>query len=156
MTLDQLERGKTALIDAVVCEDIALRKHILDMGMTAGTEVTYIKDVTGAMEIRVRGYELALRKDDAAMIHISNVTDEERVFRHSHAERIIEQSENPGLGEALKEKNVQEHIPAGSPVTFGLIGNQNCGKTTLFNQLTGSNLDSSLFNGQGNKRPVVE
>ena len=75
MTLDQLQKGKTALIDAVACEDVTLRKHILDMGLTAGTEVTYVKDVTGAMEIRVRGYELALRKDDAAMIQISNIPE---------------------------------------------------------------------------------
>lgn len=80
-----MERGKTALVDAIVCEDITLRKHILDMGLTAGTEVTFIKDVTGAMEIRVRGYELALRKDDAARIRISNITEGKPVFRHAHA-----------------------------------------------------------------------
>lgn len=147
MTLDQLQKGKTALIDAITCEDITLRKHILDMGLTAGTEVTYVKDVTGAMEIRVRGYELALRKDDAAMIRISNITEGERVFRHPHAERIMEQSKNPGLGEAVMEKDVKEYIRAGEPITFGLIGNQNCGKTTLFNQLTGSNQHVGNFAG---------
>ena len=61
MTLDQLTPGKSALIDTIDCEDISLRKHILDMGLTAGTEVTYVKEVNGAMEIRVRGYELVLR-----------------------------------------------------------------------------------------------
>ena len=147
MTLDQLERGKTAIIDAVACEDITLRKHILDMGLTAGTQVTYVKDVTGAMEIRVRGYELVLRKDDAAMVRISNIAESQKVFHHAHAERIIDQSKHVGLGEALKEKDVTEFIPAGQPVTFGLIGNQNCGKTTLFNQLTGSNQHVGNFAG---------
>lgn len=147
MTLDQMERGKTARIDAVECDDIALRKHILDMGLTAGTEVTYIKDVTGAMEVRVRGYELALRKDDAAMIRVSNISDEEKAFRHPHAERIIERSKAPGIGEARMERDVTEYIAAGQPITFGLIGNQNCGKTTLFNQLTGSNQHVGNFAG---------
>lgn len=147
MTLDQLERGKTALIRAVHCDDIALRKHILDMGLTAGTEVTYVKDVTGAMEVRVRGYELALRKDDAAKIEISGVSEGKAAFRHAHAERIVERVANPGLGEALKEKDVQERIPAGAPLHFGLIGNQNCGKTTLFNQLTGSSQHVGNFAG---------
>ena len=147
MTLDQLTQGKTALIDGVQCEDITLRKHILDMGLTAGTEVTYVKDVNGAMEIRVRGYQLALRKDDAAKILISNITEGARVFRHAHAERIIEKIQNPGLGEAVNEKDLEEVIPAGAPITFGLIGNQNCGKTTLFNQLTGSNQHVGNFAG---------
>lgn len=147
MTLDQLTQGKTALIDGIQCEDITLRKHILDMGLTAGTEVAYVKDVNGAMEIRVRGYQLALRKDDAAKILISNITESVRVFRQAYGERIIEKIQNPGLGEAVNEKDLEEVIPPGAPITFGLIGNQNCGKTTLFNQLTGSNQHVGNFAG---------
>ncbi|MBQ2829452.1 MAG: ferrous iron transport protein B [Oscillospiraceae bacterium] len=147
MTLDQLTPGKSALIDTIDCEDISLRKHILDMGLTAGTEVTYVKEVNGAMEIRVRGYELVLREDDAKNIRISNVADGERVYRHPHAERLRKKVQHPGLGEHIRGKDLAEVIPVGAPITFGLIGNQNCGKTTLFNQLTGSNQHVGNFAG---------
>lgn len=147
MTLDQLVIGQSAVVTVINCDDITLRKHILDMGLTTGTEVTYVREGSGVMEIRLRGYELALRKVDAGKIEISNITDEERVYSHPHAERIIEQTKSPGLGEAVTEKSAVEHIPEGDPLTIAIIGNSNCGKTTLFNHLSTASQHQESFSG---------
>ncbi len=153
MTLDQLTRGKTALISAVNCEDIALRKHILDMGLTPGTEVTYVKaaPMGDPIEVRLRGYELTLRKSEACKIEMEDIQGA-GALRHEHADELIQrihQDEiaHPGIGEKSDIKDLKEVIPEGGRIRFVLIGNQNCGKTTLFNQLTGSNQHVGNFAG---------
>jgi len=153
VTLDKLRPGSKAVIKSVECAEVSLRKHILDMGFTPGTEVTMIKaaPLGDPIEIRIRGYELTLRKADAAKIKLDEAhkvvgrsvehTNEEKQF----IERI--QVEHPGLGEAYKNKKLKERISSGGKITFALVGNQNCGKTTLFNQLTGSNQHVGNFPG---------
>ena len=146
MTLDQLSPGRDAVISAVRCEKTALRKHILDMGLTPGTEVTMIKaaPLGDPLELRTRGYELTLRKADAAMIELTDI--------HS-AHGVAERRQNPPIphprvGETMpRSQRPQEVIAPGEPLTFALAGNQNCGKTTLFNQLTGSNQHVGNFPG---------
>lgn len=148
MTLDKFEIGKDAVIQAVRCEEISLRKHILDMGLTPGTEVTLVKiaPMGDPLEVRVRGYELTLRKDDAAHIDITDVHD---AHIHERKDKKHIHMAHPGVGEEhqykMKKKGME--IPEGEPLTFALAGNQNCGKTTLFNQLTGSNQHVGNFPG---------
>ena len=147
MTLDKLEIGKDAVISSVNCPEIGLRKHILDMGLTPGTEVTLIKvaPMGDPMELRVRGYELTLRKADAAMIDIENVHE-----AHKCTKKDVRRApaDHPGIGENnYKTRRTGKEIPDGKPITFALAGNQNCGKTTLFNQLTGSNQHVGNFPG---------
>ncbi len=148
MTLAELEQGKDAIIASVDCEETSLRKHILDMGLTPGTEVTFVKcaPMGDPMEVRLRGYELTLRKDDAAHILLRDVHDAHDVRRANPEQRM---TAHPGKGEA------RAFAPRGegrvktddAPLTFALAGNQNCGKTTLFNQLTGSNQHVGNFPG---------
>lgn len=153
MTLDKLEIGKDAVIEAVNCESPSLRKHILDMGLTPNTEVTLVKiaPMGDPLELRVRGYELTLRKEDAANIVLKDIHD-----AHAYERKNSQAAElsHPGVGETdtLKRKvyNTQvrgEEIPEGEAITFALAGNQNCGKTTLFNQLTGSKQHVGNFPG---------
>ena len=148
MTLDQLAPGKDAIIHSVNCDEAALRKHILEMGLTPGTEVTMIKaaPLGDPLEIRTRGYELTLRKADAARIELRDV-HEAHEFRHADRPRVV--IPHPGVGEAGLKVNLhlQEAVPEGEPLRFALAGNQNCGKTTLFNQLTGSNQHVGNFPG---------
>ncbi len=148
MTLDQLAPGKDAVIHEVRCEEKALRKHILDMGLTPGTEVTMIKaaPLGDPLEIRTRGYELTLRKADAAKIELKDI-HEAHEFRRRECRAVI--IPHPGVAEQGIKYNTRkaEVIPAGEPITFALAGNQNCGKTTLFNQLTGSNQHVGNFPG---------
>ncbi|MCR5238317.1 MAG: ferrous iron transport protein B, partial [Lachnospiraceae bacterium] len=148
MTLAELEIGKDAVIESVVCEEISLRKHILDMGLTPGAEVTLIKTAPmgDPLEIRVRGYELTLRKEDAAHINLVSIHD-------AHEQPASEQNtidiNHPQTGEMgiFHVKTSGEEIPDDQMLRFGLAGNQNCGKTTLFNQLTGSNQHVGNFPG---------
>lgn len=148
MTLDKLEVGKDAIIEAVRCEEPSLRKHILDMGLTPGTEITLVKvaPMGDPVELRVRGYELTLRKADAAHIDIKDVHNahecERKQVKYKHVA-------HPGMGEEplYKMKKKGQEIPEGEELTFALAGNQNCGKTTLFNQLTGSNQHVGNFPG---------
>ena len=148
MTLDELKPGQDAYIAAVKCEEPSLRKHILDMGLTPGTEVTMVKaaPLGDPLELRLRGYELTLRKSDAAMVQLSDVhsahTQAEGKSRHFTMP-------HPGVGETVNYRGgkAQEKIRAGQPIRFALAGNQNCGKTTLFNQLTGSNQHVGNFPG---------
>ncbi len=147
MTLDKLEIGKDAVIVNVGGEG-ALRHHFLDMGLTPGTEITLIKTAPmgDPIELRVRGYELTLRKDDAAKIEIDNVHT-----AHDYKREYIHHTPtaHPGVGEMgiYHTKRKGEEIPEGEKITFALAGNQNCGKTTLFNQLTGSNQHVGNFPG---------
>ena len=146
MKLDELEIGKDAIIASVASDDVALHQHILDMGLTPGTEVTMMKyaPMGDPMEIRLRGYELTLRRDTAARIELVDVHDTDTVARHAPQTGSVA---HPALGEGYHPRRTKKAVPEGSPVTFALAGNQNCGKTTLFNCLTGSNQHVGNFPG---------
>ena len=138
-TLKELPIGKTATVERVG-GDGALRQHFLDMGLIPQADVTMVKHAPmgDPVEVRVHGYELTLRLDDAARIEVSDVRDagEERKARRASAPLS-----HPGLGEGgarFHDKATETPLPDGTTITFALAGNQNCGKTTLFNQLTGS------------------
>ncbi len=146
MKLDELEIGKDAIIASVASDDVALHQHILDMGLTPGTEVTMMKyaPMGDPMEIRLRGYELTLRRDTAARIELVDVHDTDTVARHAPQTGSVA---HPALGEGYYPRRTKKAVPEGSPITFALAGNQNCGKTTLFNCLTGSNQHVGNFPG---------
>uniref|UniRef100_UPI0039F61F4F ferrous iron transport protein B n=1 Tax=Slackia piriformis TaxID=626934 RepID=UPI0039F61F4F len=148
MTLDALGQGKDAIIASVECEEASLRKHILDMGLTPGTEVTFVKcaPMGDPMEVRLRGYELTLRKEDAAHIYVRDVHDAHDVRRVNPGQT---QTDHPGKGESrsFRPRATGRVHADDAPLTFALAGNQNCGKTTLFNQLTGSNQHVGNFPG---------
>ena len=147
MTLKELAIGESAVIESVGGKG-ALRQHFLDMGMIPGAEVTVIKlaPMGDPMELQVHGYELTLRLSEADQIDIRPIG--ERSNAHSRKERLG-MSAHPGLGEAGKyHEKAQEHpLPEGTTLTYALVGNQNCGKTTLFNQMTGSNQHVGNFPG---------
>ena len=144
MTLDKLPVGKSAVIVSVGGE-ASLRKHILDMGLTPNTEVTLVKTAPmgDPLELSVRGYELTLRKEDAARIAVSDVREPSAPAGKGETKpRRV--TPHPRRGEGRKAGGI---IPEGAPLRFALAGNQNCGKTTLFNQLTGSNQHVGNFPG---------
>ena len=116
------------------------------MGLTPGTEVTMMKyaPMGDPMEIRLRGYELTLRRDTAARIELVDVHDTDTVARHAPQTGSVA---HPALGEGYHPRRTKKAVPEGSPITFALGGNQNCGKTTLFNCLTGSNQHVGNFPG---------
>ena len=147
MTLKELEIGKSAVIKVVGGEG-ALRQHFLDMGVIPGAEVTVIKfaPMGDPMELQIHGYELTLRLSDAEQIEIELISERSR--RHEGAKNI-NQSVHPGLGEEGKYhvKGDGRPLPEQEKLTYALVGNQNCGKTTLFNQLTGSNQHIGNFPG---------
>ncbi|MGN0662764.1 MAG: ferrous iron transport protein B [Faecalibacterium sp.] len=147
MTLKELKIGQSAVIDAVGGTG-ELRQHFLDMGLIPGAQVTLIKlaPMGDPMELRVHGYELTLRLDDAAHIDITPTAAAPDTAPARPAERPVE---HPGLGEGGRyhTKKGETPLPDGTPLTFALAGNQNCGKTTLFNQLTGSNQHVGNFPG---------
>ena len=147
MALDKLEVGKDAVIESVGGKG-ALRRHFLDMGLTPGTEVTMMKKAPmgDPIELRLRSYELTLRLADAAQIEISGIHDTDTVrSRQAHLKDIPHpQVGEMGIYHVRKKGN---ELREGEPLTFGLIGNQNCGKTTLFNQLTGANQHVGNFPG---------
>ena len=146
MTLRDLPIGKTATIRSVGGEG-ALRQHFLDMGLIPKGDVTMVKyaPMGDPMELRIHSYELTLRLADAEKIEIENIRDtsEETVTRNR------ENIPHPGLGEGGKyhQKETEHPLPDDVLLTFALAGNQNCGKTTLFNQLTGSNQHVGNFPG---------
>lgn len=147
MTLDELKVGENATILKIGGEG-ALRQHFLDMGVIPGAEITTVKyaPMGDPVEYQIHGYELTLRLDDAAKIEIKQIND--RTNKHT---RIInfDATEHPGLGEEGKyhTKGEGEPLPEGTLLTYALVGNQNCGKTTLFNQLTGANQHVGNFPG---------
>ena len=165
MKLNELEIGKKAKIISVAGEG-QLRHHILDMGLIPGTVVTLVKyaPMGDPMELLVRGYELTLRVDDAKLIGIGPLSDEEnntdsknksennnldKAGKEKNSKKSGSVIEHPGLGEGGRY-HVKEHenpLPDTELLTFGLLGNQNCGKTTLFNQVTGSNQHVGNFPG---------
>ncbi len=151
MTLNELEVGKTAVITSVGGKG-SLRQHFLDMGVIPGTEVTLIKfaPMGDPMQLLIHGYELTLRLDDAKKIGVSAaVSTAEHQAAKSKPTLPLSKQEHPGLGEGGKYhlKAGENPLPKGTTLTFALAGNQNSGKTTLFNQLTGSNQHVGNFPG---------
>ena len=156
MTLRDLQTGESAVI-LTVGGSGALRQHFLDMGMIPGVEVTLVKyaPMGDPMELRLHGYELTLRLADAEQIEIEEVQKagaEHEASKAGKDGRLKESwrfTDHPGLGEGGKyhEKETEHPLPEGTTLTFALAGNQNCGKTTLFNQLTGANQHVGNFPG---------
>ncbi len=156
MTLRDLQTGESAVITTVGGSG-ALRQHFLDMGMIPGVEVTLVKyaPMGDPMELRLHGYELTLRLADAEQIEIEEVQKagaEHEASKAGKDGRLKESwrfTDHPGLGEGGKyhEKETEHPLPEGTTLTFALAGNQNCGKTTLFNQLTGANQHVGNFPG---------
>ena len=147
MTLKELAIGKSAVIRTVGASG-ALRQHFLDMGVIPGAETTVVKfaPMGDPMELQIHGYELTLRLDDAARIAVTPAASAPAA---AHARRESKMVEHPGLGEGGRyhTKKGEHPVPEGTTLTFALAGNQNCGKTTLFNQLTGSNQHVGNFPG---------
>lgn len=145
-TLRELKPGESGRIEEVGGEG-ALRQHFLDMGLIPGCDVTVVKlaPMGDPMELMIRGYELTLRLDDAAQIRVSPT--EKAPEEKETGER--EETPHPGLGEEgiFHPKGTGDPLPEGMMLTFALVGNQNSGKTTLFNQLTGSNQHVGNFPG---------
>lgn len=149
MTLKDLEIGQTAKLIKVGGEG-ALRQHFLDMGLIPGAEMTLVKyaPMGDPMELRIHGYELTLRLDDAEKIEIGAGKYIEKETKDMLI-RVSKKTEHPGLGEGGRYhvKTAEHPLEEGKILTFALAGNQNCGKTTLFNQLTGSNQHVGNFPG---------
>ena len=147
MTLKELAIGKSAVIRTVGASG-ALRQHFLDMGMIPGAEVTVVKfaPMGDPMELQVHGYELTLRLAEAEQIEVEEIS--ERTNSHSRGERL-KPVDHPGFGEEGKYHSEEDAdpLPDGTVLTYALVGNQNCGKTTLFNQLTGANQHVGNFPG---------
>ena len=147
MTLKDLNIGETAVVRTVGGEG-ALRQHFLDMGLIPGEEVTLVKfaPMGDPMELSIHGYELTLRLDDAARIGVTLAKAPAAKKAAAESEKPVE---HPGLGEGGRyhTKKGENPLPDGTTLTFALAGNQNCGKTTLFNQLTGSNQHVGNFPG---------
>ena len=146
MTLKELKIGESAVIDTVGGTG-ELRQHFLDMGLIPGEKVTLVKfaPMGDPMELQIHGYELTLRLDDAARIEITPA----EAPAAAPARKVGRMVEHPGLGEGGRyhTKKGEHPLPDGTVLTFALAGNQNCGKTTLFNQLTGSNQHVGNFPG---------
>ncbi len=147
MTLKELPVGKTATVQSVGGEG-ALRQHLLDMGLIPGADVTMVKfaPMGDPLEVRIHGYELTLRLADAEKIKIENVREPAPESRRNGRGKPIS---HPGLGEGGRYhvQTGRPPLPGSVTLTFALAGNQNCGKTTLFNQLTGSNQHVGNFPG---------
>ena len=161
MTIRDLQIGQSARIEEVGGEG-ALRQHFLDMGVIPGATVTLVKlaPMGDPMELRIHGYELTLRLADAEKITATLIEKKDASESDSYQDKEPKQKsiknkekrqdiEHPGLGEEGKyhEKGSGNPLPKGEKLTFALVGNQNCGKTTLFNQLTGSNQHVGNFPG---------
>ena len=146
MKLENLAIGKSAMIVSVGGTG-ALRQHFLDMGLIQGTEVTMVKyaPMGDPIEIKIHDYELTLRKEDAQKIEVKEVTKKEELKNEN---TIFQYKKHPGYGESSYDKiNNHQIYHESDLLTFALVGNQNCGKTTLFNQLTGSNQHVGNFPG---------
>ena len=147
MTLKELKPGESGRIEKVGGKG-ALRQHFLDMGLIPGCDVTVVKfaPMGDPMELMIRGYELTLRLDDAERIKVTPVQKDEAERKPAEGRKKMH---HPGLGEEgiFHPKGTGDPLPDGTLLTFALVGNQNCGKTTLFNQLTGSNQHVGNFPG---------
>lgn len=150
MTMDELKPGESAYIETVGGSG-ALRHHLLDMGLTPDAEITLQKvaPMGDPVQFEVRGYELTLRLEEARKVTVKNVHKKDSPLKAAGSRR--NDTPHPGVGEFAKyEKLHLKHgivLEKGAPLTFALAGNQNCGKTTLFNQLTGSNQHVGNFPG---------
>ena len=146
-TLKGIKPGQSAVVKKLNGEG-ALRQHFLDMGVIPGTEVTVIKlaPMGDPMELMLHGYKLTLRLDDADKIEVESIAE---ASAHKKAPAKHKTAEHPGLGEGGKyhAKGSGDPLPDDDVLTFALVGNQNCGKTTLFNQLTGANQHVGNFPG---------
>ena len=142
MTLDKIQIGASVRIIEVGGRG-SLRQHFLDMGMIPGSVVRLVQyaPLGDPMELQINGYSLTLRKSEAAMIKVEECSEPEDADVHTETVDAANQVPHPGLGEGGKyhSKDHANPLPRGSELTFALVGNQNCGKTTLFNQLTGAN-----------------
>ena len=151
MTISDLKIGESGKITTVGGEG-ALRQHFLDMGMIPGVTVTLMKyaPMGDPLELKVFDYELTLRKADAAKIEVEFIEKSE-LDENPQKSKLQEKNrqEHPGLGEEGKyhKKECENPLPEGTTLTYALVGNQNCGKTTLFNALTGSNQHVGNFPG---------
>ncbi|NLZ48904.1 MAG: ferrous iron transport protein B [Clostridiales bacterium] len=147
MTLKELKIGKTAIITKVNGEG-ALRQHLLDMGVIPGAEITIVKyaPMGDPVEVTIHGYSLTLRLEDAAKIEVKSVSEP---MEKINKKRLNGKTVHPSFGEYGKfhPEGNRTPLPEGTTLTFALVGNQNCGKTTLFNQLTGSNQHVGNFPG---------
>lgn len=164
MKLDNLAIGKSAVIVSVGGTG-ALRQHFLDMGLIQGVEVTMVKyaPMGDPIEIKIHDFELTLRKEDAQKIEVKEITKKEELKNENI---IFKYKKHPGYGESSYDKiNNHQIYHESDLLTFALVGNQNCGKTTLFNQLTGSNQHVGNFPGvtvdrkdgviKGNKNTLI-
>ena len=146
MTLKEIAVGQSAVIRKVGGQG-ALRQHFLDMGVIPGAEVTVVKlaPMGDPMELEIHGYELTLRLADAAKIEVDPIAERTQKFKSATDTGM----HHPGLGESgiYHSKEYETPLPEGTLLTYALVGNQNCGKTTLFNQLTGSNQHVGNFPG---------
>lgn len=146
MTLDKIKVGNTAVVTAVGGEG-SLRQHFLDMGVIPGAEVTVVKlaPMGDPMELKIHGYELTLRLADAAQIEVTEI----ETANQQPPKKQKKTQHHPGLGEGGKyhDRKDENPLPDDETLTYALVGNQNCGKTTLFNQLTGSNQHVGNFPG---------
>ena len=157
LTLNELNAGQTAVVETVGGEG-ALRQHFLDMGIIPGARITFEKfaPLGDPMEFTIHGYSLTLRKDDAARIDVA-IDESDKTELEDTASKGFEDTstplqsdlDHPGLGEGgrFHERATENPLPEGTVLTFALAGNQNCGKTTLFNQLTGANQHVGNFPG---------
>ncbi len=149
-TLSELKVGERATITTVGGEG-ALRQHFLDMGVIPGARIEFVKraPLGDPLEYRIHGYELTLRKEDAQKIGIAVVSDDTSRTSAFDPKLAGDDTTHPGLGEGGRfHSRADEHpLPDDAVLTFALAGNQNCGKTTLFNQLTGSNQHVGNFPG---------
>ena len=157
LTLNELNAGQTAVVETVGGEG-ALRQHFLDMGIIPGARITFEKfaPLGDPMEFTIHGYSLTLRKDDAARIDVAIDESNETAPKDTASKGVEDTStplqsdlDHPGLGEGgrFHVRATENPLPEGTVLTFALAGNQNCGKTTLFNQLTGANQHVGNFPG---------
>ncbi len=146
LTLAKLQKGKDAIITAITCKDRALKQHILNMGLTPGVEVTMIKaaPMGDPIEIKVRGYNLTIRKSDASTILLEDIHDAHNLPRKR---MILPDVEHTQKGEKNSYIEGKSKVIKKGNISFALVGNQNSGKTTLFNKLTGSNQHVGNFPG---------
>ena len=150
-TLDLLEPETLALIVSVGGQG-ALRQHLLDMGVIPGVEISFVKraPLGDPLEFSIHGYKLTLREADAAQVKIEIIGKGEEAASYAMAAELDgDEADHPGLGEGgrFHSRADENPLPDDAVLTFALAGNQNCGKTTLFNRLTGSNQRVGNFPG---------
>lgn len=150
MNLHQIKIGETVSVKKLGGNG-ELRQHFLDMGIIPGAQITLVKyaPLGDPMEFRLHGYELTLRVTDAEKIEVEAVSKTEQTKTETQLQEVSANAEHPGLGEGGKyhDKKEEKPLPEGTILSFALVGNQNCGKTTLFNKLTGSNQHVGNFPG---------